>query len=167
MQIKRKCALAPHLLVDHHSSAFALGISTPSLTTPLETAREYVSRWANLYSRMDEVLAFKSSLNYPDWLTLLGEERDRCDNISHCRILLERILKTTGPGRHGMNARPVQMLTGHARHKTELAISPDLSWMPGKTIVGNGIQNLNSTQMSLEESRWPTSATEVSYRLSA
>ncbi len=67
---------------------------------------------------------------------------------------------------HGMNAKPVQMLTGHAKHKTELVIGPDLSWMPGETTVGNEIQNVNSTQMLLEEARWPaTSTTEVSSRL--
>jgi hypothetical protein len=103
MVIKIEVPRATRLLVDHRSSAVALNTSTPSSPTSLEAASPYVARYANSYTRMDEILKFRSKLTRLDWLALLGEGWPCCDNLITYYELLRRILKTTGPLRAMMN----------------------------------------------------------------
>jgi hypothetical protein len=88
---------SPSHLTDHHTSTTVNGNSQA-----LEDALEHVYRYFDSYSRMDEVLTFKSRLNRVDWLRLLGEVWSDIDNTSMYYNRLRSILKTTGPIRELM-----------------------------------------------------------------
>jgi hypothetical protein len=67
----------PSHLIDHHAFTTVNGNSQA-----LEDALEHVYRYFDSYSRMDEVLTFKTRLNRSDWLKLLGVVWSDCDNTS-------------------------------------------------------------------------------------
>jgi hypothetical protein len=97
MRLTRKYSLAPNLLADDKSSAFAAFTSNLGSPTSLEAASEYGYRYANSYTRMDEILKFRNKLTRPDWLALIGEGWACCDNLINYYGVLRRILQTTGP----------------------------------------------------------------------
>jgi hypothetical protein len=97
MAKEQKSSRAPGSLVGDKSPALAFNTSNPSFPTSLEAASAYVARYANHFTRLDEILKFRTTLTRTDWLALLGEYWPRCDNLILRYGPLRRILKTTGP----------------------------------------------------------------------
>jgi hypothetical protein len=69
----------------------------PPLELPLDQAKSYTTRWADSFNRMGMVLSLRNRMDEGDWLTLLGEEWDTCDNIWQHMHELRRVLGSVGP----------------------------------------------------------------------
>lgn len=61
------------------------------------------SYMANSYSRLETVLALRSRMRSDEWLKLLGEMWNCCDNIGLYRLRLRKLIGTDGPIREMMN----------------------------------------------------------------
>jgi hypothetical protein len=62
-----------------------------------EKASDTLYRNSDSYSRMEMVLKLRQRMDYGDWLRLLGENWNGCDNIRDYRLQLKKILGTNGP----------------------------------------------------------------------
>ena len=62
----------------------------------LDEARRRL-RFADSYSRMDDVIELCFAMQTTDWYTLLGEEWTGCDNIGLYRLALQKLVPSTGP----------------------------------------------------------------------
>jgi hypothetical protein len=98
----------------------------------LPLAVEHVGRFTDSYSRMAEVLAFKDRLTRPDWLHLLGEFWEVCDNVADHGLELRKMLGTDGPLRAMM--KPQQNAAYDA--------------LPEKVTIYRGCGELNMMGMS-------------------
>lgn len=69
-----------------------------------QNAADYLSRCTDSFSRMPQLIALHDQMDQPDWLRLLGENWSCCDNIGQHRLVLRRLLPSSGPVLEMMDA---------------------------------------------------------------
>lgn len=63
----------------------------------LEKVSEYMWTWSNHRGRMGDLISFRLRMDHEDWLALLGEFWNMCDNIRDYSSILRSELGTIGP----------------------------------------------------------------------
>jgi hypothetical protein len=63
----------------------------------LEEAEEYLWQWHDSWTRLPALLKLADRMDRAQWLQVLGNCCDCCDNIGRCRPQLRRLMPEKGP----------------------------------------------------------------------